>query len=412
MIKISPKKVVLISSGQPSLNPRLVKEADTLYRNKYDVTVIYQYWNEWATKYDEELLSKKGWKAIKVGGDPRTNLPSYYFSRLNFKIGYLFARIFGFRLGIPEMAIGRCTGLLYKEAIRHNAHLYIAHNLAALPCAVKAAKNKHSKCGFDAEDFHRNEISNDPDNFNVRLNTFLEKKYLPQLDYLTTSSPLINARYKADLSILFPVVILNTFPKTNRIIPSIQDKNSPLKLFWFSQTIGPNRGIEEIIKALQKFKAGKVELHLLGNFDESIIDHFTQKNSMLKKIINFYKPIKPDQIFDFASQFDVGMATEIGYPYNRDICLTNKIFTYIQSGLALIASDTQAQRLFLEQHPNVGLRYSKNNADELYYTIKYYHDNRDILKKVKAHNFEFGQNELNWETESLKFTKLIESVLH
>ena len=49
-------KIVLISPGQPSLNPRLVKEADTLAANGYDVTVLYSYWNDWGAKFDKTLL--------------------------------------------------------------------------------------------------------------------------------------------------------------------------------------------------------------------------------------------------------------------------------------------------------------------------------------------------------------------
>ena len=58
------KKVVLITSGQPSLNPRLVKEADILANSGFDVTVLYAYWNNWGTTYDNDLLSNKKWNAI------------------------------------------------------------------------------------------------------------------------------------------------------------------------------------------------------------------------------------------------------------------------------------------------------------------------------------------------------------
>ena len=64
------KKIVLITSGQPSTNPRLVKEADSLVEEGYDVLVIYQYWNAWATKADKELLKEKKWKYLEAGGNP------------------------------------------------------------------------------------------------------------------------------------------------------------------------------------------------------------------------------------------------------------------------------------------------------------------------------------------------------
>ena len=81
------KQIVLITSGQPSLNPRLVKEADTLSAAGFDVTVLYAYWNEWGTRYDKELLAQKKWKAICIGGDPlASKVSTWFLSRLIFKV--------------------------------------------------------------------------------------------------------------------------------------------------------------------------------------------------------------------------------------------------------------------------------------------------------------------------------------
>jgi len=48
----------------------LVKEADALTNAGYQVTVLYAYWNDWGTLYDEELLAGKNWKAIRASGAP------------------------------------------------------------------------------------------------------------------------------------------------------------------------------------------------------------------------------------------------------------------------------------------------------------------------------------------------------
>lgn len=133
-------KVVLITSGQPSLNPRLVKEADTLFDAGYDVTVIYQYRNDWGTKLDDNLLSQKKWRAIRAGGSPGTDVFIYWLSRTLYKTGQILIKGFGLKHGLAEIAIGRCAALLTSEASKFQADLYLAHNLAALPAAVRAAK--------------------------------------------------------------------------------------------------------------------------------------------------------------------------------------------------------------------------------------------------------------------------------
>ncbi len=49
-------RITILTTGQPSTNPRLVKEADTLAKMGYMVFVYYCYWSDWAFKNDFDLL--------------------------------------------------------------------------------------------------------------------------------------------------------------------------------------------------------------------------------------------------------------------------------------------------------------------------------------------------------------------
>ena len=404
---------MLISSGQPSINPRLVKEADALIDAGYNVLVIYQYWNEWATKFDKELLVTKIWDSFRVGGSPNAHKYIYWLSRIKHKVNVVLAKKFGFKSGIAEGAIGRCTSLLYREAKKHPAHLYIAHNLAALPAAVKAAKKQGAKCGFDAEDYHRNEVSDDPDNFDVRLKSFIEQKYFPQTDFLTTSSKQIADRYRQ----LFPAkkidVLLNVFPKNITELPKKTPKQS-LKMFWFSQTIGLNRGIEDVLNALKLLEAEAVELHLLGHLDGAVKSTFANMLNQLAftkpSVIIYHHPVNPEKITAFAMHFDIGLALEPGFSINNDSALSNKIFTYITAGLAIIASDTSAQTDFINNHASIGKLYKKGDHIKLANIIKNYIDNPQLLQSAKQASHQLNGT-LNWENESEKFLTIVKHTL-
>ena len=54
-------------------------------------------------------------------------------------------------------------------------------------------------------------------------------------------------------------------------------------------------------------------------------------------------PAPPDQMIDLARGFDVGLALEQMTPRNRQLCVTNKPFTYIMAGVAVAISDTPGQ---------------------------------------------------------------------
>jgi len=116
----------------------------------------------------------------------------------------------------------------------------------------------------------------------------------------------------------------------------------------------------------------------------------------------------PEEIFHIAPQFDVGLASETGFCLNNNIALSNKIFTYIQSGLAVAASNTPAQSALMNQYSNTGKIYK--SATELANILNAYNAGREMLYQTKKDSYQTGQTELNWETESEKFLKLVENV--
>jgi glycosyltransferase involved in cell wall biosynthesis len=391
-------KVILITSGQPALNPRLVKEADSLTTAGYEVIVFYVYWNDWGTEFDVRLLPQKKWKAIRVGGHPTAQPITYLFSRFLFKLTRLAIR---FKW---DSAISRSSFFLTRELKKHQADLYIAHNLGALPAAVKAANIYKKPCGFDAEDFHRYETTDDKSDPDVQLKIYIENKYIPQVTYLSASSPQIGERYEQ----LYPgkkaIILLNVFPKILNDTLQLREKISPIKLFWFSQTIGKNRGLEHVIAALKSFAPKTFELHLLGKLDDHIQALINHPD------IYCYPPIPPDEIPGFANRFDIGLSTELTEPQNRDICLPNKLFTYIQSGLAVIASDTSAQKAFFNSHTGSGKTYT--NPDSLKETLHYYLQNPQAISEAKKTNYALGQTTLNWENESKQFLEIVARTLN
>jgi len=364
---------------------------------------------------DRQLLPSRKWKAVHVGGSPKGKKALYLATRIQHKTAKTLVKWFGLKHKLAERAAGRCVFLLLKEALRQPADLYIAHNLAALPVAVLAAKKTKSQCGFDAEDFHRNEISNDPNDFDVRLKTFLEEKYFPQTDCLTVSSLPITALYQELFPLKKIVTVLNAFPMVKEVTLPIVKPNEPLKLFWFSQTIGLNRGLQDVLSALKTLENEQIELHLLGFLSEEtsigIQDFIAGLKFSKKTAVIFYSPVSSENLPIFAAQFDVGLALEPGFCRNNDAALSNKIFTYLQAGLAVAASDTVAQKQFLNENPDLGFCYEKGNGQQLANILKRFIEEPDLLQKTKLAAYQAARSHYNWETESVKFLKVVEETL-
>jgi glycosyltransferase involved in cell wall biosynthesis len=419
----SRKHIVLITSGQPSTNPRLVKEADFLNAMGHNVTVLYCYWNHWATLADQTLMRSRKWKLIRIAGSPASHAFSYYASKLSHRIAKISTRL-NLNFNFSIYALSRATLPLARAAMHIPADLYLAHNLAALPAAVKAAKRYQAIAGFDAEDYHRGETRASVKTLEYRLKVMIEDLYISQLDYFTTSSSHIADLYHNHYH-RRPTVIRNLMPTVYRphhqitttfaaagcsaegvANPNTLTQASPstaVKLLWFSQTIGPDRGIELIIKALKYIESESYELHLLGAPKPGYIKQLlglASAHSVPWTNLHFHKPIAPESLIQACASFDIGLASEPGFCPNNDAALSNKLFTYIQAGLVVLLSDTTAQKSFYQQHPTIGMCYKKDSATALAGAIQHYIDHQQVLADTKTSNYLLGQESLNWESES------------
>ena len=402
---IKNKKIVFITTGQPSVNPRIVKEADTFQAAGFDVTVLYSYFIHWAEEKDKVLLKNVSWKFKMVGGNEVDYKFLYFFTRLRFKISRVLNKYMGNKFSLAERAQARTYNELLHEAKKIKADWYVGHNLGALAIAVKAAKYNAAKAGFDFEDYHRGEGH---DKHTIERIVFLENKYIPYLSYYSTSSNLItNITTKNHSNFSGKVItLLNCFPLVQQPIfveKTISDNT--LNLFWFSQTVGLNRGIEILIEALKIINSSLIHLTLGGRCNDEIINYINQQNNLTKSNIHFEGIIQPEKLPSFSSYFDVGLALETGFSINNDIALSNKIFTYLLAGNAIILSQTSMQAAFNNKY-KVGESFAVKDAESLAKKITFYLDNKK-LNVQKKYNYELAKHKLNWENESKKLLEII-----
>lgn len=405
------KKIVLITTGQPSTNPRIVKEADALSAAGFEVVVLYSHFIDWATEEDKHLLKKVIWNHKLIGGSPYQNNSKYLLTRIRFKAARLANRNFGNGRLFAERAQARAYDELLKEAIKCKADLYIGHNLGALAIAVNAATFNSAKAGFDFEDYHRGENAN-VQTYDLKRIIYLENKYLPQLDHISAASPMIADRVGDH----FPtfrnniITLLNYFPLSQQpLFRKKSEDDNTLQLFWFSQTIGVNRGLEIMIATMKLLNDPDIHLTLAGRCDADFTDFLENSVPELKYNIHFSGVISPDELPSFAANYDVGLALELPVPENRNICLTNKIFTYLLAGNAVILSGTIMQTAFNEEN-KIGNVFNLENESELTQALLKY-KNKKELELQRKYNYNLAKQKLNWDLESEKLIKHISFVL-
>ena len=401
------KKIVLITTGQPSTNPRIVKEADALHAAGYDVTVLYSFFISWAFEKDKILLQKEPWKYNMLGGCPFEKKSIYLLSRIRSKAANTLNRYLGNSFWLAERTQARAYDELLQSAKKIKADWYIGHNLGALAVAVNAAKHNNAHAGFDFEDYHRGEFK-PADKHNIKRIAWLENKYLPGLKYYSTSSEMITAAVRKDHPLFKGKIItlLNSFSLAQQPVYREKDAgDESLQLFWFSQTIGKNRGLEILIKALVLLNDASIHLTLAGRCNDEMSEYLTSNASEILTNIHFAGIIQPEDLPCFASGFDIGLALETGFSKNNNLALSNKIFTYLLAGNAIILSETLMQADFNSSY-QIGESFKINDAKALAKNIMYY-KNREKLNNQKFYNYELAKNTLNWNKESSKLVKLL-----
>lgn len=403
-----PKKIIILTTGQPSTNPRMVKEYISLTNAGYQVKVFYSFWHTWAgqadkTIFDSGELNKKDF--VLIGGSPDGQNIYYVYTKILQKLNQYIYRL---TKRNKEGAFTRTTTALINAALNEQADLYIAHNAGALPAAVKGAKRYKSKAVFDAEDYHRGEYKNQQSEA-CELLMQIENKYLPQCCHITTASPLISDAYKNLYPELRFSTINNVFSK--KYLKQFKPVNkNEISFFWFSQTIGPERGLETVVKALNASACRDIiSLHLMGNIAEGFDKILT---TLADKVdIHFYNTVPPAQVFEIASKFDIGLSIEVANLSNRNVCLTNKIFTYLLAGNCILFSDTSAQEQFYNQYPQIGFVFEQENEAELISLIDKLCHHPNLIEEAKKASLNVASESLNWEYESKKYLQIIAEII-
>ena len=395
-------KVVLMALGQPSTNPRLLKEALWFSENGCEVFVLYCFWSNWGYHTDQKIVAQNSSiKWIEIGGNPFTKKLIYLFTRIRFKLLRLIASRFPTSLFWAERSMCRCFNELFRSAIAINASLYIAHNLGALPVVGKIASIVKKPFVFDAEDFHRGQSASRSLSFSQA--SLIENYWMPKARLITTASPFIAEQYKHLLG-LESLLINNVFSIYNA--PVINDNiTPPIKLFWFSQTIGKGRGIEDVLVALKKFPPGSFSMTLMGDLSKEIENYLrgiVVESNEVKVDLIFLSPVDPDKTFEIASKHDVGLAIEPMINENNDLILTNKLFTYLSSGIAVLFTSTSAQKYFFNTNSNIGWIYPSGDIDSLVLVLKQILRHPVELLSYKQNARQLADNIYNWEKEQAK----------
>ncbi len=337
------RAVCIVSPGNLASNPRVLKEADALHGAGYDVTSVFCDYSDALRAADDEIAGAVPWKTVRVPRSPMEGLRQRAIRPLART-----AQAVGWTVppGLAAEAYGGPAAILTRRACEVRADLYIAHYVSALPAAAAAARRHGGLLGFDAEDFHSGEGTGLPDDaFRMKMVEAVEGATLSSCVHLTAAAPMIGEAYAVRYGLAVPRTLLNVFPLSMAPPTPANRHGEGLKAYWFSQTIGLDRGLQAFIEAMARTRV-PVTLDIRGSNRWGHGDTLLAlaRSLGIEGRVRLLPMAPPQEMARLAAQCDIGLSLETEISENRRLCLTNKIFTYLLAGIPVIMSDTPAQR--------------------------------------------------------------------
>jgi hypothetical protein len=392
------KTITFVSGQHVSANPRVWKSANFLDSMGYKVN-IFTTW--YAPKLLEEDL-----KLLSASISYQSSFTLTYSWRNFFQIVmakvlrkatnylYLFFRISSI---YQEVYL---PGIQVKKILSTPTDLFICHQETGLLLGVELMKRGHP-VAFDFEDWYAEDYPN------AFRSSGLFKKYeayaLKHALYVTCPSESLSRTYQYVYQVQQPVkVIYNSFP-----IPGVK-KNHKMKsqssMVWFSQTIGPNRGIEAFLEIIKTIDS-PVELHFVGKVSAQYSLFLSDSLSETPHLLYIHQPMSHADLLDFVAQFPIGLALENHHPPSRNLTITNKILVYLQLNMQVIATDTTGHLELKSSFPESIAFIRQSEITQSTITIK------KLLTREKS-SITNEMKQYDWSVQEEKLKSLVDNALN
>lgn len=399
-LPLQGKRILILIGGHLATAPRPQKEAAAARAAGAEVMVRGTWWNHGFAAEDRELASKIGVDYSPVV-DIRPHVPGGFSMRLKQRfareafgrVRWTMPRAFG--VGAPEF---------HREALRIRPDLVIVHSEATMWAGERLARQGF-RVGVDFEDWFSEDLLPEVRKHRpIKALHRLEEALLMHSVHKSCTSRAMADALVSEFNCRPPVPIYNAFPWSDRrkLDGKLKDgKNRELpSIHWYSQTLGPGRGLEELFDALPNVRHS-VEVHLRGNpvngFHEWLASRLSE---MWRSRVFVHDLVSNDELLSRISEHDIGFAGEMKYCRSRDLTVTNKILHYLLGGLAVVASDTAGQKEIARQASSAVFLYPTGAPVKLADQLNLLLGEPDRLKEAKAAALRAAESLFCWERVS------------
>jgi glycosyltransferase involved in cell wall biosynthesis len=412
---MSPSRIVLISGSSLCHNPRVMKAATTLAHGGYDVHVLGAWLDADLKARDQAMIRQAPFRFepvfdVTLPGLHRT--ATHTLRRARRKAANTVYGLTGWQ---SRDQLGYGIGRLLARARALDADLYIAHSEPALYVAWRLLQDGR-RAGVDMEDWFSEDLL--PQSRRRRplaLLRFLERALLVRGVYASCPSRVLSEALAKEYGGKPPIVLYNAFPWTDRNAIDGRRKDrrniAIASICWYSQTLGPGRGLEDLVGAMPLLKC-EAEIHLRGHAAPGMVDWIRDRiPERWRQRVFFHPLVSNEELLSRIAEHDIGFAGEMPYCRSRDLTVTNKILHYLLGGLAVVASDTAGQREVAMQAKDAVAVYQPGNPAALANALDGLLASQALLAHAKSTALETARDCLCWEGQERTLLAAIAATL-
>ncbi len=418
------KVVYIISRKILKVNTRIFKQASSLCKAGYRVTVI--------GILAEGLLQKEekdGYTIIRINlKPPRFLRRTKLFKKDTFKFDIRIA-ICGGRPSRLRLLLKRVRNLLMPLYRTVTAIIFIckaytqcrrcevidivhANDLDALPAAYFIAKKHNAKLLYDAQELY-------PElhifsRFDRMLLSGLEAFFVKKADKVVTVNEFIadeiEKRYKVKVDeriINCPSYISideNGYRKKD--IRSVLNIPPDIPILLYSGGLSPRRGIENTILSLRYLLRNLIFVILGSGRIKGELQALVRQCQLHNRVF-FYDYIPHEEVPSFIRSATIGIVPYENVGLNHYYCSPSKLFHYIMGGLPVAVSNYPFLRKVVLGN-GIGAVFDANDPRNIAQTIDaVLEDNEYARYRSNVANI---RKKYCWENEELRFLKLYENL--
>jgi glycosyltransferase involved in cell wall biosynthesis len=289
------------------------------------------------------------------------------------------------------------------------AEAYHAHDLNTLPVAVWLARQTGGRVVYDAHElFHEMSTLS---RLERRVWQLVERLLIGRADTVITVNASIAGELRERYGIPAPLVVHNAPPAAEIVGEPAAlrraaglDPTDPRPIVLFHGGFTPFRGLEELVRASEL--SVRYVLILLGDGKvRPELQALTRERALTDRV-RFLAPVAYDEMLRLAASADVGVIPYRAVGLNNFYATPNKLFEYMQAGLAVAASPLPELQRVIERY-EIGSVFESVEPAAIAATLEAILADPARLELMRRNAHQTSRH-FTWESESIALTKSYE----